>query len=219
MESIYTKHWANREEAGRRVWAREQTWDKYSHPSFHLKILIQCLHYWWIQGCLQHPHLTSSKLHSGNCFLIPSMLRKCWFSWFCLSLLSKCERWNLYQGISSPSFQSCIVPSTIQSFPRLLSITVFFLFFFFWEQKLPALSWRDFPWLINLNTRAWFFVLTQNFQVYFSETGYTKMYFLHCYSLSFLFWSLLRNSLWKGGWQWSPLVPCSSTQPCYSLET
>lgn len=91
--------------------------------------------------------------------------------------------------------------------------------FCFWERKLPALSWRDFPWLINLNIRACFFVLTQNFQVYFSETVYTKMYFLHCYSLSFLFWFLLRNILWKGGWQWSPLVPCSSTQPCYSLET
>lgn len=175
MESIDNKHWANRQETGRRVWGRKQAWDQYSCPCFHFKILIQCLCILMNSEVHTAPPLISSNLHSGNCFLIPGILRKCWLSWYCLSLLSECERWNIYQGISSPPFQSCIVPSTIQSFPLpFVHYSVLF-----WARKLPALSWTDCPWLINLSIGTCFFVLTENFSLYFSETGYTKMYFLH----------------------------------------
>lgn len=66
--------------------------------------------------CAYSTHLISSNLHSGNCSLISSILRKCLFPLYCLSLLNKCESWKIYQVISSPSFHNyCSRHNTISS--------------------------------------------------------------------------------------------------------
>lgn len=122
--------------------------------------------------------------------------------------------WKISQGISSPSFQSCIVPSTMQSFHAFVHSRFFIL-----RAEAALLSWTDCLWLISLSIRISFFVLTQNLSLYFSETECTKMYFLQCCLLSLLFWFLLRIILWNGRWQWLPQALCYSTQSYYNIGT
>lgn len=118
---------------------------------------------YWTQECIHCP-LWLSVTSIKEILFIPSILWKCWFSLYSLFLLNEYEGWKIYQDISSPHFQSCIVLSIIQffSFPFVCS----FFFFSFREQKLPAFGWTDCLWLINLSIRTCFFVLTQNFFIF-----------------------------------------------------
>lgn len=135
--------------------------------------------------CLLKVHKTfiffiSSNPHSGNYFSFPNTLCKCMFSLCCLSLLNAC-------AVDNPSGHLLAIFSELHCSQRNASLAralcLFCVSFFPWEQKLPAYRWTDYPWLINLSTRACFSVRTQSGSLCLSGTGYIKIHFLWCDSL------------------------------------
>lgn len=177
-------------------------------------ILVPCsvpeLFAYWPQECTQCTHwLAVNSIQ--EILLIPSI------PWNASSLCTVCSCWMSMEDLSGHLFTifselHCSQHNAI--FPCFCSFQVFIL-----RAEAASLCWTDCLWLIRLSIRISFFVLTQNFRLYFSKTECTKMYFLQCCSLSLLFWFLLRIILWNSRWQWLPQALCYSTQHYYNLGT